>query len=221
MNTRTNRCTLVAVCLVAFLGLARSGVASDGETPKAMSFDTLPAQLDASSAQLKVLKSPLTFVDSTGVEWEAPSGTLTDGASIPDLFLPFFGDRFDPRFLNAAIVHDAFCQTDNAQLDTYRVRPWRAVHRMFYEAAIAGGTNKRVAQIMLAAIWLQGPRWGDEVTDLNDVDEAVLVEEFEKCRDWINEGDEKSVDSVIEWMDEREPFVRDGVSPDASVGRVK
>lgn len=49
----------------------------------------------------------LTFVDSRGREWVAPRRTLTDGASIPPIFVSIVGDPTSPEFINAAAVHDA------------------------------------------------------------------------------------------------------------------
>src|SRR5687767_9221624 len=76
----------------------------------------------------ELLDENLTFLDSSGVKWVAPKGTLTDGASVPRLLPPITDGQWDPRFLKAAVVHDAYCQKDNETRfpDQYRKKPWRA-----------------------------------------------------------------------------------------------
>lgn len=49
----------------------------------------------------------LVFVDSAGMEWVAPKGTRTDGASVPRLALAVTDGRFDRTFFKAAVIHDA------------------------------------------------------------------------------------------------------------------
>lgn len=101
----------------------------------------------------------MAYVDPAGQEWLAPVGTKTDGASIPTIFLSLAGDRFEREYLNAAVVHDAYCDRRNKGQASYQTRPWCAVHRMFFEALIAGGAAPAKAKLMYAAVWMGGPRW--------------------------------------------------------------
>ena len=82
------------------------------------------------------------FVDAMGHAWTAQLGTLTDGASVPRAALPVTNGRFDQRFLKAAVVHDAYCQEDNKDGPSYQTMPWRAVHKMFHEACLAGDSQQ-------------------------------------------------------------------------------
>lgn len=109
----------------------------------------------------------LGFVDSGNGRWVAPAGTLTDGASIPPIFVPVLGNPRSKEFANAAALHDAYCGVGNEDLREYQSRNWRAVHRMFYDALRVGGTDEIRAKIMFAAVWLGGPRWGDIGRDLS------------------------------------------------------
>ncbi len=102
---------------------------------------------------------PLTFVDSQGKRWIAPSRTLTDGASIPRIFTSIVGDPTSPEFRNAAAVHDAYCGIGNELGANYQIDTWQEVHRMFYDGLIVGGTDEITAKLMFAAVWLGGPRW--------------------------------------------------------------
>lgn len=101
----------------------------------------------------------LTFIDSRGRSWVAPRRTLTDGASIPPIFVSIVGDPTSREFINAAAVHDAYCGIGNENGANFHNGRWEDVHIMFYDALVAGGTDKTRAQIMFAAVWLGGPRW--------------------------------------------------------------
>lgn len=104
---------------------------------------------------------PLRFVDAQGVDWTAPARTLTDGASIPRIFVSIVGDPTSPEFINAAAVHDAYCGIGNEQGPNYQRAKWQDVHVMFYDGLIVGGTPEIRAKIMFAAVWLGGPRWAE------------------------------------------------------------
>ena len=101
------------------------------------------------------LDRDLTFVDGAGLVWKAIAGDVTDGASIPEVFLAITGPRFEPDFLPAAIVHDHY--TDKGHL----VREWWAAARMFYEAMRANGTVNGKAKLMYYAVFVFGPHWSD------------------------------------------------------------
>lgn len=97
------------------------------------------------------LKTPLRFTDSAKVVWEAEAGLPTDGASIPEIFQPFIGSPFDPKFIKAAVVHDHYCDR--------HVRPWRQTHKVFYEGLIAEGVSLGKAKTMYFAVFMGGPKW--------------------------------------------------------------
>ncbi|WP_417210797.1 DUF1353 domain-containing protein [Antarctobacter sp.] len=102
---------------------------------------------------------PLNFVDAQGSNWVAPPRTLTDGASIPKIFVAIVGDPTAPEYINAAAVHDAYCGVGNESGSMYHRAKWEDVHVMFYDGLIVGGTPEIRAKIMFAAVWLGGPRW--------------------------------------------------------------
>ena len=101
----------------------------------------------------------LKFVDSEKHPWIAPKGTLTDGASIPPVFVSVIGSPTSQEFVNAAAIHDAYCGIGNEKLPQYHTETWQNVHRMFYDALRVGGTSPKKAKIMFAAVYLGGPRW--------------------------------------------------------------
>jgi hypothetical protein len=103
----------------------------------------------------------LTFVDANRRQWVAPVGTLTDGASIPAMFVEVIGDPRSKEFINAATVHDAYCATGNEKGSTFQTATWQDVHRMFYDGLRVGGTPAIKAKTMYAAVYLGGPRWAN------------------------------------------------------------
>ena len=150
----------------------------------------------------------LFFIDETGKRWEAPIDTLTDGASIPQLFLSFIGDPMSQTVRAAAVVHDAYCGVANKGGKSYHIEPWQKVHRMFYEGLLACGASKLKALTMYAAVRLGGPRWemdtNNDVSLSNKVPPERLKEEMRECKNWI-EKNAPSIDQVDEWMEAREP----------------
>lgn len=101
--------------------------------------------------RLMTLVEPFAYVDPRGAEWQAPNGSVVDGASIPQPFWSLIGGPFAGHFRHASVVHDVACER--------RDRPWRAVHRMFYEACRCGGVGAVPAKTMYYAVFHFGPRW--------------------------------------------------------------
>lgn len=120
---------------------------------------TTPIRLFLRKANFYPMARDLQFVDSAQKTWVAPKGTLTDGASIPAVFVTMVGAPTSKEFVNAAAIHDAYCGIGNAELSQYHSEAWQDVHRMFYDALRVGGTPSRKAKIMFAAVYLGGPRW--------------------------------------------------------------
>jgi len=97
------------------------------------------------------LVEPFAYVDAAAARWDAPAGAVVNGASIPRPFWSVIGGPFEGRFRNASVVHDVAC--------VERSRPWRQVHRMFYEACRCGRVNVVKAKTMYYAVYHFGPRW--------------------------------------------------------------
>lgn len=209
--------TLLFVTVVVLAGaFLRCGTSDSAEAPPKVDRSTVrftPEVITLKEVEDSDLKElfdeRLVFIDSSGTEWTAPKGTRTDGASVPRLALAVTDGRFDRTFLKAAVIHDAYCQEDNEAVCPiqYRSRNWRAVHRMFYEACIAGGASETVALSMFAAVWLGGPRWDDPEHSLDDVSDERLMTEYEACKAWIEE-EGPTVEEVEAWMGRREQALR-------------
>lgn len=208
MLTRSHQ-LLTLICIVSLISGCRNN--DDGQWP-AVEGPFTPANISLrEQGNLKeLLDEKLTFVDSNGVEWVAPQGTLTDGASVPRLALPITDGRWDEKFLKAAVVHDAYCQEENKTRtpDQYRTKPWQSVHRMFYEACIAGGTDPLLAKIMFAGVWLAGPKWGDYGTELQQISSEVLTRGFIGSKAWIEKND-PTVEEIEADIERRGPLLLD------------
>ncbi len=216
MKRGLNAFVLIAVVILASGAILRCGTSDSTGAPPNVDISRVrftPEVItlkEVKDSDLKELVDEwLVFVDSSGTEWTAPKGTRTDGASVPRLALAVTDGRFDRAFLKAAVIHDAYCQVDNETVspNQYRSRKWRAVHRMFYEASIAGGASETVALSMYAGVWLGGPRWDDPEHSLDDVSDERLRAELEACTAWIEEKN-PTVEEVEEWMGRREQALR-------------
>jgi hypothetical protein len=143
--------------LTASASYVRSEQVSPNAVPCTSCFRGLPAILEdipGSVPLKKTLKSELYFTDPTGTVWKANVGDITDGASIPEVFVPLVGDRFEPDFLPAAIIHDHY--TD----DEHKVRLWTDTARVFYQAMVTNQTPISKAKVMYYAVYTFGPHWG-------------------------------------------------------------
>lgn len=170
-----------------------------------IALDGLIVELDGRDLPFQRTQSALTFIDAAGRVWTAPKATLTDGASIPSLFVPMVGAPTSDTFLPAAVIHDAFCGIGNEDLEEYHSVSWEDTHRVFYDALIAGGTSPLRAKIMFAAVYLGGPRWDDPERML-DVAQDRLVQEMAWCIEFIERGD-PSREELVEWMRSREELL--------------
>lgn len=157
----------VTGCVTTEADLARQKISTSAECLTGVCrFDNAPLRLQPETVRLRGrlydfnrLSEPLKFIDGEGRQWLAPKATLTDGASIPAVFVPIIGLPREPEFANAAALHDAYCGIGNETGPVYHAKTWQEVHRLLYDALVASGTDPTKAKIMFAAVWLGGPRW--------------------------------------------------------------
>jgi tetratricopeptide (TPR) repeat protein len=200
------------LALIGILTLISGCGQKDNGVPKRRGqFTPANITLKEHGALKELVDESLTFVDSSGVKWIAPKGTLTDGASVPRLALTITNGQWDAQFLKAAVVHDAYCQQDNdtRNPDQWRKQSWKVVHKMFYEASIAGGTSQLLANLMYAAVLLAGPRWDDpEGEKMAEVSSDALTRAFGGSKEWI-EHNNPTVEEIEQDIDRREPLLHD------------
>lgn len=109
------------------------------------------------------------FIDSGQRRWTAPSGAIVNGASIPRSFWTVIGGPFEGRYRNASVIHDVYCESQS--------RPWRDVHRMFYDASRCGGAGRVQSKLMYYAVYHFGPRWGESPDIMATAERAPLDEQ--------------------------------------------
>ena len=143
-----------------------AALSCEGQSASQCKFINSPVKLSSRAIHLPDSPYPffktrneLKFIDADGSQWIAPAGILTDGASIPPLFVSFIGSPRSKQFMNAATVHDSYCAESNRNGPYYHTARWQKVHHMFYDGLRASGTSPIKAKIMYAAVYLGGPRW--------------------------------------------------------------
>jgi len=102
------------------------------------------------------LLASFSYIDPKGLQWDAPSGWVVDGASIPQVAWTFIGGPFEGKYRNASVIHDVGCDQ--------KARPWESVHEVFYWAMLTSEVETWRAMIMYAAVYHFGPRWPRKVT---------------------------------------------------------
>lgn len=91
------------------------------------------------------------FRDKNEELWDAPINAIIDGASIPKMFWRVIGSPFVGRYRRASVIHDVYCVTKS--------RPYKQVHKMFYEAMRVDGVSWLKAKTMYYAVKIGGPKW--------------------------------------------------------------
>lgn len=97
------------------------------------------------------LMGNFTYTDSLGRAWPAKKGSVLDGETIPRELISIGGLPYIAEFRRASVIHDYFSRL--------KADPWRAVHRMLYDAVIAEGVSQNQAKVLYAAVYAGGWRW--------------------------------------------------------------
>lgn len=92
------------------------------------------------------------YIGPDAVTWEAPKGSIVNGASIPQFAWSIIGGPYEGAYRNASVIHDVACEQ--------KKRRWQDVHRAFYTAMKASDVDSLKAKLMYAAVYHFGPRWG-------------------------------------------------------------
>lgn len=148
------------------------------------------------------LEQDFVFIDSSSRSWVAAKGTVVNGASIPKFLWSIIGGPFEGKYRNASIIHDAECVKKNF--------PSAEVHRMFYDACLAGGVGVNEAKRLYWAVANFGPQWAIEYQPYTTASvrpdgtasltkfRAVLVElaapeltekEYQKAKEFFEQND--------------------------------
>ena len=194
---------------------ARADLSATCEGDANCRFINSPVQVDRGKARrIASRKVPfyptlaqLDFVDGGASVWVAPKGIVTDGASIPPIFVPIVGEPTSPEFVNAAAVHDAYCGIGNEQGVKYQSQTWQRVHIMFYDALLVGGVPELKAKLMFAAVWLGGPRWGTFEFQPTEQPNAPMQAAMRRTKMFV-ETQNPSIPALIEFISREEAAVK-------------
>ena len=102
------------------------------------------------------LLSGIAYFDGNDTLWDAPKGTISDGASIPRAFWSIVGSPYTGPYLPAALIHDVGCDR--------KTRTWEDTHRAFLHAMLASNVSSGQAMLLFSAVYLFGRRWGPKET---------------------------------------------------------
>jgi uncharacterized protein DUF1353 len=142
------------------------------------------------------LLTELRYTDPQGEVWDAPAGSVVDGASIPRYLWSVMGGPFEGKYRNASVLHDVAYERHN--------RPWQDCDRMFYNAMRCSGVNAPEAKTMYYALYKFGHHWkfpikrarpvkyeGALVARGEEIPRAVPVNpaQINEARDWIRDTD--------------------------------
>lgn len=144
------------VALVIALGTALSSISYAegwGEFIGKVVVEWLP-----DGRNMKLMES-FAYVDPYGRKWNAPAGSVINGASIPQFAWSIIGGPFEGKYREASVIHDVACRNKD--------RPWQDVHEAFYTAMLASGVDTLKAKVMYAAVYHFGPRWGRSINFSN------------------------------------------------------
>jgi len=111
------------------------------------------------------LLETLTFIDSAGKLWEAPAGSVINGASVPGIFWQIIGSPYTGKYRRAAVIHDVYCGC--------RTEPHRAVHKVFNEMMEFDGVDDLRRIRMFKAVWYFGPKWSPALRRTQDHPEML------------------------------------------------
>ena len=95
---------------IVFILFAASDIRASGQTPKAVEAvpkygkfmgDVIAQWLD--DGRLMKLTAPFAYIDPEGERWEAPAGSIVDGASIPQFAWSLIGGPFEGKYRKASV----------------------------------------------------------------------------------------------------------------------
>ncbi|HYN81189.1 MAG TPA: DUF1353 domain-containing protein [Gemmatimonadaceae bacterium] len=188
----------VATLLLSFLSIEASAQPGWGKFEGALQTEWL-----SNGRDMKLLAA-FAYVDQASMRWAAPTGSIVNGASIPQPFWSFIGGPFEGKYRNASVVHDVACDR--------RDKPWKDVHRMFYNASRLGGVGLVSGKVMYFAVYHWGPRWKRQrrQDELDSVTLVALLQEVQPPT--------RAVSSDADFLRGRE-FIRR--HPDISLSRIE
>jgi hypothetical protein len=135
---------------IVALGIILSGTVAQAASAQFDGFVEV-RWIDGGANRDMQLTKAFSFVDQSGKTWTTPSGSVVNGASIPQVLWSLHDPYIGP-YRRASVIHDFYCTPPYSEPDM-------KVHRMYYDAALAGGTDEVTAYAMWKVIEAGGPHW--------------------------------------------------------------
>ena len=148
----TSRSVLSGFALVTALAFSHPASAKPATKCQAKYIGKLQLSPDSNGRSMTLL-APFAFQDGNCEIWKVPKDAAVDGASIPRIFWPLIGSPWTGTYRDASVIHDWYCAV--------RTKPWRDVHRNFFNAMLTSGVGQIQAKVMYLAVYRWGPRWDD------------------------------------------------------------
>ena len=100
----------------------------------------------ADDARDMKLLEEFVYSDSNGKRWDAPLGSVINGASIPQWLWDTVGSPYTGCYRNASIVHDIACVRATTKAER------KLADKMFWEACVAGGCTESQANDLYVGV---------------------------------------------------------------------
>lgn len=101
------------------------------------------------------------YRDPAGKRWDAPKGSVVNGASIPEALWSSVGSPYTGAYRRASVVHDVACNNTTIKRED--------ADDMFYWACLSGGCSKLQAKMLYLGVRLGAWSSRDTVTTFNKV----------------------------------------------------
>ena len=139
------------------------------------------------------LTADFAFVEPTE-RWDAPAGSVVNGASIPSGLWSLVGCPFVGNYRRAAVIHDVYYRN-------HQGKTRKEVDVMFENAMLADGVSAEKARLMYAGVRAGGGSAWDEA-DATRMTKAAPDIDWSAFETWFeSEGvrlNKKSLDAAIE-----------------------
>jgi Protein of unknown function (DUF1353) len=169
-------------------------IGCNGKVEKPGQFEgTVKTEWIDENPKMRLLED-FSFIDAKGVKWSAPKNSVIDGASIPQVLWSVVGSPYTGKYRRASVVHDVAC--------VKRDQSWQDVHRMFYEACLAGGVDERDAKLMYGAVYHFGPKWSPGGASIMFARAVPVEQEFAQLKTYVETGD-RSLEEIEQFSPAR------------------
>jgi hypothetical protein len=147
------------------------------------------------------LLEPFAYRDQDGKIWSVPAGAVINGASIPQVLWSIIGSPYTGGYRRASVSHDYYCSQESGFPE-----PYQDVHRMFYNAARAGGVDEFSARRMYYAILAFGPKWKRQrIVKTPAPGEPPMALSLPIVSTWQPEISEQQVREFLAWIESANP----------------